>query len=618
MSDEKPTKDSKTNSIFQVSKRRFLQGVSASAAILSAPGLIKSASAHRHGPHHPHRPPHPGQNSELFSLGVVSGDPSSNSVVLWTRLAPDPLNGGGMPSRPVRVHWEIATDPNMHRIIKRGAETARPESGHAVHAEVRGLPSNRWFYYRFTALGGTSRIGRTRTFPSIRDRHINSMRFAVANCQNYEQGFYPAYADMLEQNLDFILHVGDYIYESGVTSSPIAEGRVHNSGEIITVDDYRNRYALHRLDKNLQDAHAMYPFIVTWDDHEVDNNYAGLIAEENAPAQNEEFAQRRRNAYQVYGETMPLRWQNRRMSRRDGGLQLFRKLQFGRFADIHLLDTRQFRTDQPAGDGFGSTDPNSLYVEPLLGEELYDEDGIQNPQATMLGHHQEHWLQHNLRKSRAKWNILAQQVMITPWNLVKTGKASVAGQLPADYPGRDQILAAFDQVENILNVDAWDGYQAARSRLFNMLDRIRPNNPVVISGDIHSAWAAHLLKDNNDPNSDLLAAEFVSTSISSTFLGIDPRPTDYVVRLGLEDNPQIKFFNGLFRGYCLCEVNNHQWKTTFRAVGSLADTQNPDPLALVPFENKALETDAVITIDSGFNKPNSGKRMNITSRIPLA
>lgn len=594
----------RSGAVAPLKRRRFVQGVGATAGLLAAPAILGGLRADAAA-----------FNDPLFPLGVASGDPSAHSVVLWTRLAPDPLNGGGMSDAPVLVRWEVATDPGMSNVIRRGFTIALPRNGHAVHAVARGLPSNSWFYYRFEALGESSRVGRTRTFPSTRD-FVTHMRFGLVSCQDFRDGFYPAYEDLAKQELDFVVHVGDYIYENGPRSTPIADGRNHIGDEAFTVEDYRNRYALYRLDANLQQAHARFPFIVTWDDHEVDNNYAGGIAEEDAPRQDEAFLERRRGAYQVYGETMPLRLINR-VRRRDGSVRLFRRLRFGRLADIHVLDTRQFRTDQPAEDGFGSTDPDSLAVEPILGERLFDDTGILDPDATMTGARQESWLARNLTRSRATWNILAQQVMLTQWNLTEAARLTALAATPPDQQGA--VNALFQKVENVFNVDAWDGYQAARRRLFDLLAKVRPNNPVVLSGDIHSAWGANLLDDVGNPNSDMLAAEFVCTSISSSFVDLDPRPTDFVVRASVEaDNPHVEFFNGLFRGYCICDVTDARWQTTYRAAGTLEDVANPDPLALVPFETTPVETDAILEIEPGFNAPASGARLETKfARVPL-
>jgi len=587
-----------------LSRRRFLQVLGTTGLLAGAPAIVRGRSIDSAYD----------LRSDLFSLGVASGDPDSHSVVLWTRLAPDPLEGGGMPALPIPVYWEVATDPDMSRVVRRGNLIAQPGNGHAVHVVARGLPSNAWLYYRFRALGTDSRIGRTRTFPNQRE-DTEQMRFAVANCQNYNQGFYPAYADMLMQDLDFVLHVGDYIYEEGPASSPIAPGRVHRGAEVVSVADYRNRYALYKLDPNLQEAHAQLPFIVTPDDHEVDNNYAGLSPEASSPTQGVDFARRRRRAYQVYSESMPLRPENR-YDGNGAGLQIYRHLAFGDLAALHVLDTRQYRTDQPAGDGFGSTDPDSRYLEGVLEDRLYDAEGILDPTATLLGARQEAWLERGLKRSTARWNILAQQVMVMPWNLIAGARKQIELDPNLDPATRAQLLAAADRVDNLFNVDSWDGYQAARERLLGMLATIRPSNPLILTGDIHSAWAADLLSDFDAPDqADLLAVELVSTSISSTFLAIDPRPSDYVVRHSLADNPHIRYFNGLFRGYFYCDIDRDHCQATFRAVGRLEDLQNPDSLALVPYEDSPVATDAVFSINAGFNTPGSGQRLSGTSRL---
>jgi alkaline phosphatase D len=314
---------------------------------------------------------------------------------------------------------------------------------------------------------------------------------------------------------------------------------------------------------------------------------------------------------------MPLRPENRRLAP-GGGLRLFRGLSFGDLAELHVLDTRQFRSDQPAGDGFGSTDPDSAALEPVFGEQIFDAAGILDPAATMMGARQEDWLRARLRHSRATWNVLAQQVMQTRWNLVGAARLSI--QLdPAIPPAIKQaLLQQVALVDEVSNVDAWDGYPAAQQRLFDALVQSRARNPIVLTGDIHSAWGANLLSDFSDPSSQIVAAEFVSTSISSTFGGLDPRPTHLVVRGGLQPvNPHIEYFNGLYRGYCLCDVDRTRWQTTYRAVGGPADAVNPSPTALVPLPTTAVDTDAVLEIAAGFNEPGRNDRLETTFARPI-
>ncbi|HEX4951319.1 MAG TPA: alkaline phosphatase D family protein [Blastocatellia bacterium] len=446
-----------------------------------------------------------------FKLGIASGDPWANSVVLWTRLAPDPLNGGGMPARAVPVKWEVATDERMQKVVAKGTATAKPEAGHSVHVEVTGLQPARWYWYRFTVDAGASPIGRTRTAPALTARN-ERMNFAFASCQHYETGYYTAYQALAQDDLDLVLHLGDYIYEGGPTKD---RPRSHNSNEIKTVDDYRNRYALYKGDPLLQRAHANFPWAVVWDDHEVDNNYAGLIPEDKQTP--EEFARRRTLAYQVFYEHMPLR---RSVLKRGNNVEIFRRLPFGNLATVHLLDTRQYRTDQPCGDGRKPACPESL-----------------DPKATMMGSAQERWLMRGLEQSSARWNIIAQQVMVAP------------------AMTKDEGVPTF-------SMDQWSGYAAARDRFLSFLHDRKPANPIVLTGDIHTNWVNDLKPKFYEEKSPVVATEFVGTSITSGGDGSDVRPTTQKM---LSENPHIKFFNAQ-RGYVRCTLTPQQWQTDYRVV----------------------------------------------------
>jgi alkaline phosphatase D len=229
-----------------------------------------------------------------FSLGVASGYPQPDAVVLWTRLAPDPLNGGGMPEAPVAVRWEIAADARFSRIVDRGEVIAAPQFAHAVHVSARGLEPSRWYWYRFMAGDAVSTTGRTRTAPAADDAR-GRLAFAIASCQHYEHGQYAAYRDMAQQSLDLVIHAGDYIYEGSWGRGKVRE---HHNTEPYTLADYRNRYAQYKLDPHLQAAHAACPWLVTWDDHEVDNDYARDRSQDMDPV--EVFLARRAAAYQAY------------------------------------------------------------------------------------------------------------------------------------------------------------------------------------------------------------------------------------------------------------------------------------------------------------------------------
>ncbi len=452
-----------------------------------------------------------------FSLGVASGDPLPDSVVLWTRLAPSPLDGGGMPPYLVPVQWQVSANESMSQIVRSGTVNARPELAHSVRVNVRGLRPERWYWYQFKVGNELSQIGRTRTAPA-RGSFPKELRFAFASCQDWQNGYFTAYKHMAAEDLDLVVHLGDYIYEYG---PQVGGPRQHNSEEIVTLDDYRNRYALYRTDPDLQAVHAAFPWIVTWDDHEVDNNYAGAIAEDDQSQQ--ELLTRRANAYQAYYEHMPLR----RSSKPDrSDMQLYRRFTFGNLAEFNVLDTRQYRSDQPCGDE----------LKPRC-EAAFDSN------ATMTGLEQERWLLEGLNSSKARWNAIAQQTMLAEY----------------DFDARPEV--------EVFNVDQWDGYVAARSRLLDFLDKQKPANPVVITGDIHSSWVHDLKTDFSKPDSPTVGTEFVGTSIASDF------PSEFIapVTAALVDNPHTKFFDGAFRGYVRCNLNRQRWQSDYRAVSSIVD-----------------------------------------------
>jgi alkaline phosphatase D len=452
-----------------------------------------------------------------FTLGVASGDPLPGGVVLWTRLAPDPLQGGGMPAERVRVDWEIAHDEQFRRIAKRGSSTAAPEFAHSVRIEVDGLEPDRVYWYRFLAGGEASPVGRTRTAPA---RALDRLDFAFVSCQDYEQGYYTGFRHLAGEDSRFIVHLGDYIYEDGIHEE---RPRRHDGPEIQTLGDYRRRYALYKSDADLQASHAAAPWIVSWDDHEVDNNYAGAIAEDGAAR--DAFLRRRAAAYQAFWEHMPVR-NNARP--RGADARMYRRLAFGDLLDLFVLDTRQYRTDQPCGDG---------RVPRCAG--VYDARG------TMLGAAQERWLLDGLGASRARWNVLANQVMI----------AQLDGE-----PGPAESFA----------MDKWDGYFAARRRLLGFL-RDRRANTVVLTGDIHANWVAELRPDFEDERGPVVGVEFVGTSISS---GGDGSDTTDVGRRGLSANPHLRFFNAQ-RGYVRCSVTPEQWISDYRVLEYVTRVGSP-------------------------------------------
>ena len=446
-----------------------------------------------------------------FTLGVASGDPSASGVVLWTRLAPHPLAGGGMPDARVPVGWELASDEGFRRVVARGRALAVPELAHSVHVELRGLQPARHYWYRFWYGGEASPVGRTRTAPAAGSVQ-RDLRFAFVSCQNYEEGYYTAYRHLAEEELDLVVHLGDYIYEY---SPVVGRPRSHVTPEIRTLDDYRNRYALYKTDPDLQAAHAAFPFVVTTDDHEVDNNYAGLIEESGLSG--EYFERRRAAAYRAYYEHMPLRGAS---LPRGPDMDLYRRLPYGDLALFHVLDTRQYRTDQPCGDG----------VKPVCA-------AVVDPAATITGAAQERWLLEGLDRSTARWNVLANQLPITPME---------------EAAGPDVTFS----------MDKWDAYVHSRQRLLDFIATRGPSNPVVITGDVHANWASEIRARPADPRSPILGVELVGTSISSGGDGSDVNATAWR-RLG--ENPHMKFYNTQ-RGYVRCAVTPELWTTDYRIV----------------------------------------------------
>ncbi len=447
-----------------------------------------------------------------FQLGVASGDPAPDGVVLWTRLAPDPVNGGGMPPEDVLVHWQVAKDEGMTQVVAEGTATASKAWAHAVHVEVQGLEPDRGYFYHFKAGGEISPVGRTRTAPAPHSMP-DSFRFAFASCQHYETGYFTALGHLAKEDLHAVVHLGDYIYEYGTNPKAV---RQHLSKEVETLDEYRNRYAQYRTDADLQAAHQAFPWIVTWDDHEFDNNCAGDISEKEG-VDPVAYLARRANAYQAYYEHMPLR---RSTLPHGPAMQIYRNVTYGRLAQFNVLDTRQYRTDQPCGDN---------NVAPC--------DGVFDPAASLLGDIQEKWLCDGLAASPARWNILAQQVMMAR----------------VDRTPGDAVAWSMDQ---------WAGYDVGRKRLLQFLKDRQVSNPVVLTGDIHTNWVNDLKLDFDNENDPTIATEFVGTSITSGGDGGEKRSdTDGV----LADNPFVKFYNAE-RGYVRCELTPSAWKTDFRVV----------------------------------------------------
>jgi alkaline phosphatase D len=446
-----------------------------------------------------------------FTLGVASGDPSPDGVVIWTRLATAPLEvGGSMSPDPVEVHWEIGRDEKLAHVVQRGRTTATAAWAHAVHVEVDGLDPDRWYWYRFRAGDVVSPIGRTKTLPRV-GAAVNRLRFAFGSCQHYEQGLYTAHRHLAAEDVDVLFFLGDYIYEGPATPGRVRE---HLGAEAATLDGYRLRYAQYKTDPDLQAAHAAFPWILTPDDHEVENNYAGDVAVGGDPR--EAFLIRRAAAYRAYYEHMPLR----RTSMPQGPwLPIYRKFSYGGLASFFVLDERQYRSDQACGDG----------LRPVCDDAL-------DPGRSLLGADQAQWLFEGLDRSQARWNLLPQQVMLARVD---------------QTPGADVRVS----------MDQWPGYEAERRRLLEFLRTRRPANPVVLTGDIHSHWVNDLTIDG-DERSPIVGTELVGTSISS---GGDGGPLSARAKAVVAENPFVKFHHTQ-RGYVSCEITARGLHAAYRVV----------------------------------------------------
>ncbi|NGY65214.1 phosphodiesterase [Lentzea sp. NEAU-D13] len=485
-----------------VHRRTFILGGAAVASSIALPsagatGVRATATSLPHDP---------------FQLGVASGDPSADGFVLWTRLAPAPLNPdgrGGMPSSNVDVQWQVATDGNFATIVASGTTTATPASAHSVHVELSGLDHSRFYYYRFrtdTAPSYLSPTGRTRTAPG-QGVLPNQLRFAVASCAHWEEAWFHAYRQIANDNPDLVLFLGDYIYEFSTNKTTNVREYVDWGTDVVdTLAEYRLRYAQHRTDPALRAAHAAAPWVVVFDDHEVKNNWNN-----STPS-----ATQRAQAFQAWYENMPVRAAQKPQG---GAMTMHRRLGWGSLARFHMLDTRQYRSPQSTPDC---------------------NDGTRR----MISSNQEQWLLDGLATHPATWDFLGQQVF---------------------FADRDR-----DRNPNTCDGDdSWDGYRPQRSRISaGWVERGVPN-PVLLTGDVHRHWAADLLANPYAPDSAHIGVELVTTSVSSGGPSADPTDPEP----GLPDHlPHVKYLHDR-RGYIRCTATSTQLTAEFM---QLSSTTEPD------------------------------------------
>ncbi|WP_114395840.1 alkaline phosphatase D family protein [Oleisolibacter albus] len=473
----------------------------------------------------------PAAGAYLFPLGVASGDPAPDGFVLWTRLAADPLapDGLGGLSAPIPVRWEVAADEGFSHIVAAGEVVAEQADAHSLHVEVAGLKPGRPYWYRFTAAGQRSPAGHARTAPAP-DAPVDLLRLGVASCSHWEYGYFSAYGHMADEAPDLTLFLGDYIYEYTVGGARKANTvRSYDLEEATTLAGYRNRYALHRTDANLQRLHAVSPCLAVWDDHEVLNNYSGIWTQEPG-AGGSDFLKRRAAGYKAFYEAMPIR-----RTRLDSRLQMpiHRRIRYGRLAEFFMLDGRQYRSRQPCVDVAGGAQ-GQIMTDSACPDRL-------DPSRTFLGFEQERWLYDGLARSNARWTILGQDLVMAGLRFEKAGE------------------------ETRYWTDTWDGFPAARDRLTQALVTLKPRNPVVLSGDYHSFWTNDVKLDSRDSASRTVATEFVGTSITS-----GGPPHDALMSY-MPSNPHIKFFEGRLRGYISIDVTPTRMLTRYRTVSNVRD-----------------------------------------------
>lgn len=502
------------------SRRTWLRHAAASAALVAAPALLRCSPAGKRT----------WANGDPFSLGVASGAPSSDGFVLWTRLAPQPLNPnpaepGGMSGNAVAVDYEIADDAGMRNIIRRGVTMAEPEFAYSAHVEISGLRPGREYWYRFTCGEAQSRVGRAITTP-LQGAPLAKLRLGFVSCSHYEEGYFSAYRHLANENPDVVLFLGDYIYEY-LDLHPENTVRKHSDGvESTTLPTYRNRYAQYRMDADLQRLHAEVTSLITWDDHEVQNDYADQWSQDFADPK--DFLKRRASAYRAFYEHMPVR----ALSRPQGpAMRIYDRFTFGDLAEISMVDGRQYRSRE------------ACYGKPKNGRahSISDATCPERLEAarTMMGAAQEAWLYEGLAASKARWNVIGQDMLMA--------------QLLRKEPAGIEFWS-----------DDWNGYPANRARLLQHIHDANTPNPVVFGGDIHSFWTNDLKLDFNNPASPTIASEFIGTSITANKPATDFRPY-------LGDNPHIRYFEDAFRGYVSVDIEPGVMHTRYRAISDRHD-----------------------------------------------
>jgi alkaline phosphatase D len=467
---------------------------------------------------------------------VASGAPNPSGFVIWTRLAPDalspdPLTPGGLRGGNIPLHYEISSDESLRHVVQAGTAHAEAHFAHSVHQPVRGLQSGRPYWYRFRSGDTYSPIGRAMTLPAA-GSDLQHLQLGFVSCANYEHGYFAAYRHLAAEHPDLVLFLGDYIYEYlDKLSTDLV--RTHSDGiEATDLRTYRNRYAQYRMDSDLQQLHAVAPSLVTWDDHEVFNDYGNLLSATFGdspvfphPAQ---FELRRAAAYQAFYEHMPI---TPARLPHDADLRIYDQYSLGNLLQIFMTDTRQYRSAAPC---YG---PPKNVPGRVIGPDECPE--LLDASRSMYGKAQEAWLYQGMAQSTARWNLIGQSVLM----------AQVRRRSPTGKP--------------LYWTDDWNGYPASRQQLLQHIHDSKLRNPVVIGGDAHAYFANDLKLNFDDETAPAVAAEFVGTSVSSKagfdFSGV------------LADNPHMRYFNRDLRGYVSMQLTPKLLTTRFQAISDAHD-----------------------------------------------
>ena len=519
-------------------RRSLLQATGASLGALSLRGFAvdKPVAAH-------------------FTHGIASGDPLADRVILWTRVLPGSGNAAAVPCA-----WQVATDKTFETVIASGEAVARAERDFTVKVDAAGLTPGTSYCYRFMAHGVTSPVGCTRTLPT---GAVSEFKMAVASCSNYPQGFFHAYRDIAESELDAVLHLGDYLYEYPVGEyvNSVAEERlgrkVEPEHEILVLEDYRMRHGLYRTDPDLLAAHAAHPWITVWDDHEMMNDTWRAGAENHDEGEGD-FFKRIHAARQAYHEWMPIR------TGPDGDQgEIYRAFQIGDLADLIMLDTRLTGRDQQLNYGRD--------IEPAGGLEAFIKDHLNAPARQLLGAAQEQWLEGALQESKARgatWQVLGQQVLMGKLNIPVIPPEELAKLELSEYArprvAQTQQLAPYGLPSNL---DAWDGYPAARERLFALLSA-HATNPVSLAGDTHNGWAFNLTNQKGEA----VGVEWGTPGISSPGLeNYVPLPPEQMQALLKGASPELVACDTSQRGWTQVTLTPEAATAQWRFVSSVTE-----------------------------------------------